>query len=67
MLISVNHVAAELGLSRETVERHIRLGNLPSVRIGRRILVERAELDSFIASRRQPGKRAVESTERVTA
>jgi len=56
MLVSINHVAAELELSRETVERYIRLGLLPSVQIGRRVLVERKELDAFIAARRRHGR-----------
>ena len=60
-LLSIRQVADDLGISRVGVERLLRLGRLPSVRIGRRVLVERGELDTFIAARRERGKRPVDS------
>ena len=51
-LLSIRQVTDELGISRVGVERLYRLGRLPIVRIGRRVLVEREELDTFIAARR---------------
>ncbi|MGD0266052.1 MAG: helix-turn-helix domain-containing protein [Candidatus Methylomirabilota bacterium] len=64
-LLSIQQASDELGISRVGVERLLRLGRLPCVRIGRRVLVERKELDAFIAARRQRGKSAVESAEAV--
>ncbi len=60
-LLSIDESARELGLCQKSVERFIRLGRLSCVRIGRRVLVEREELDAFIAARRQTGKGPVES------
>ena len=52
-LLSVEAVASALGISRVGVARLIRRGELPVVRIGRRVLVQHEDLDAFVAARRQ--------------
>lgn len=48
--LSADEVAAETGLSRAQVYRAIARGVIPSVRVGRRVLVERSKLDDFYAA-----------------
>ena len=49
--------AAELtGLSHWTLRQYIRKGRLQAVRIGRRVLVEPAELERLIAAGRTDAK-----------
>ena len=51
----LNEVARECRTSVSTVRHWIAVGRLPSVRPGRRLLVTRDDLDSFIdASARKP-------------
>jgi excisionase family DNA binding protein len=47
-LRSVNEAAEVLGISVYTVRKYIKLGKLTPVRIGRRVLLEEAELQRFI-------------------
>ena len=47
-LKSVEEAAGLLGISPWTVRSYIREGKLKPVRIGRRVLVEEAELERFI-------------------
>ncbi len=42
--LSIPQAAAELGRTRQTVWRHVRLGRLRAVRIGHGFVVERREL-----------------------
>jgi len=49
-LKSVVDAAGLLGISPWTVRSYIRSGKLMPVRIGRRVLVEEAELERFVAS-----------------
>jgi excisionase family DNA binding protein len=49
-LKSVVEAAGLLGISPWTVRSYIRSGKLMPVRIGRRVLVEEAELERFVAS-----------------
>lgn len=47
--VSVEYAAAMLGLGRNTVYCAIRRGELPVLRIGRRIVVRRATLERLLA------------------
>jgi excisionase family DNA binding protein len=48
-VFSVDEVAERLGLSRNSAYEAVRKGEIPSVRIGRRILVSRVALDRLLA------------------
>jgi excisionase family DNA binding protein len=48
LLISVRQAAAELPCGRDTMYELIRQGRIRSVRIGRRLLVPRTELEAFV-------------------
>lgn len=50
-LLTVAEVAAVLRIDRYTVRRYIAAGQLPGVRIGRELRIERPDLARFIASR----------------
>ncbi|MBA2361424.1 MAG: helix-turn-helix domain-containing protein [Actinobacteria bacterium] len=54
-LLSVTSAARVLGLSRATAWRLVWAGELPTVRIGGRVLVEPETLRQFIADRRSNG------------
>ncbi|MEN6535756.1 MAG: helix-turn-helix domain-containing protein [Bryobacteraceae bacterium] len=57
LCIGIKDAAALLGLSPWTIRRFIRLGKLASVRIGRRVLVEPAELEKLVeAGRAEAGR-----------
>ena len=47
--MSVPEAARLLGVSRMTAYSAVREGTIPSLRIGRRVLVPRAELDRLLA------------------
>ncbi|MDE0776288.1 MAG: helix-turn-helix domain-containing protein [Nocardioides sp.] len=49
MLLTLNEVAVELRCARRSVERHIAADEIRTVRFGRCVRVERAELARFIA------------------
>ncbi len=49
--LSVAETADLLGISRWLVQQAVRDGSLPSVRVGRRILVPRVQLDALLAGR----------------
>jgi excisionase family DNA binding protein len=53
-LKSVEEAAELLGISPWTVRSYIRDGKLKPVRIGRRVLVEEAELERFVALCQNP-------------
>ena len=55
-LLSVQEAAGELGISRVGVERLIRRGELPVIRLGRRVLIEPAALEAVIEQRRTRGR-----------
>lgn len=42
-------------------------GELPIVKIGRRVLVARADLDEFIANHREPGHESAAGTDQIPA
>jgi excisionase family DNA binding protein len=47
--MTVDEVAAYLGISRGTAYDGVRRGEIPSLRIGRRILVPRAAIEAMLA------------------
>lgn len=49
--LSVTETADLLGISRWLVQQAVRDGSLPSVRVGRRILIPRVQLDALLAGR----------------
>jgi len=49
LLVGVREAARVLGLGRDTAYQLVREGRLRAVRVGRRVLVPRAELEAFIA------------------
>ena len=48
--MTVDEAAACLGLSRGTAYQAVRTGSIPSIRVGRRILVPTHALESLLAS-----------------
>jgi excisionase family DNA binding protein len=46
--LSRQEAARYLGVSEKTVQRRVMLGELAAVRIGRRVLFLRSELDQFL-------------------
>jgi excisionase family DNA binding protein len=56
-LFTIEQKAEFLGLSAWTIRYMIRRGTLPSVKIGRRILVERGELEKLIQNGSPPKAR----------
>jgi excisionase family DNA binding protein len=53
-LLSVPEVAARLAISPWTVRAYLKNGKLRSVRIGRCVRVEEAEMEKFIVECRAP-------------
>ncbi len=49
LVLTVVEVARELGISRGLAYEAVRLGQIPSVRIGRRVLIPRAALERLLA------------------
>jgi excisionase family DNA binding protein len=50
LTLTVEEAAASLGISRASAYEAVRRGDIPAIRIGRRILVPRAALEKFLAS-----------------
>ncbi|MGO9061582.1 MAG: helix-turn-helix domain-containing protein [Candidatus Binataceae bacterium] len=50
-VLSVREVAIELGVSEQLVRLEIRRELLGATRFGKRILIQRAELDRYLAER----------------
>lgn len=48
LAVSIKEAAAALGVSPWTVRKYVRLGRMRPVRIGRRVLIEPAELQRLI-------------------
>ena len=53
--LSVAETADLLGISRWLVQQATHDGSLPSVRVGRRILIPRARLLAWLEGRQDPG------------
>lgn len=51
LTMSVEAAARELGISRNTAYECARTGQIPTVRLGRRLLVPRAALESLLAGK----------------
>lgn len=56
--ITVDEAAHVLGISRELAYRGVHNGEIPSLRIGRRILVPRERLDRLLREFRGTGERS---------
>jgi excisionase family DNA binding protein len=54
-LLSLAQVRAAVGVSQSTLTRIIASGELPVISIGRRLLVDPADLRAFLAGRRRRG------------
>ncbi len=52
-LRSIEEAARLLGISPWTVRAYIKTGKLKPVRLGRRVLVEEAELERFVAENKK--------------
>jgi excisionase family DNA binding protein len=50
--VNIDGAARELGLSRNAAYEAARRGEIPTIRIGRRLLVPRAALDAMLEIRR---------------
>jgi excisionase family DNA binding protein len=57
-LLSVDEAADVLGLSRWTIRKWLSEKKINSVRLGRRVLFESAELNRLIEAGRQPAQTA---------
>ena len=59
--LQVSEVAEQLGCSASLVYREISCGRLPHVRLtGKRVVIEQAELDRFLALRRVTAEEAAD-------
>ena len=61
-LLNIEQAAQKLGLSPWTLRLYLRQGKLRPVRIGRRVLLEEAELSRFIAACRDTVEPQVKET-----
>ena len=52
-LVALRIAAEELGLPRRTLADVVLQGQLPHVRVGRAIYLERADIDAWIESRKE--------------
>jgi excisionase family DNA binding protein len=52
LLLTIDETASLFGLSSWTIRYFVRVGTLPSIKVGRRVLIERAAIDTLIANRR---------------
>ncbi len=56
VVLTVNEVAKLLGLSRASAYQGVACGEIPSIRVGRRILVPRQALERMLEGDSKPGK-----------
>ena len=49
----VSRTAQILGVSSRTLWREIAAGNIPVVRVGKRVLVDQGDLEQYVAQRRE--------------
>ena len=54
LTVSLAEAAAMLGISARSMRRLSSTGEVPVVRLGRRVLVARADLDALVAAHRTP-------------
>lgn len=57
LTLTVEEAAALLGISRAFAYEAVRRGEIPSIRIGRRVLVPRVALDRLVSGEAQPAAR----------
>lgn len=57
LAISVEEAARRLGIARSTAYHYVRIGYLPSVRLGTRLLVPTAALERLLTVAPPPGDR----------
>ncbi len=50
--MTVSQAATVLGISRSSAYECVRLGSIPSIRLGRRIVIPRRSIDELLASAR---------------
>jgi excisionase family DNA binding protein len=55
LAISVNDAALALSLSPWTIRKWIKKGIIPSIRLGRRVLVSPGDLEKFVSVSRSQG------------
>ena len=60
-LVSVSEAATMLSVSTKFVWLEIERGQLPAVRLGRRVLVHMGDLDQYIRAHRQTRRRQPQS------
>lgn len=53
--LSRSDAATYAGVSLRTVDALLADGEVPAIRIGARVLIDRTDLDSFLASRKSSG------------
>jgi excisionase family DNA binding protein len=58
-LMNIEHAAIALGLSRAALYRLAAAGEIPFVRLGRRVLIDSADLDALIARRKSSNAEAL--------
>ena len=56
MLIGINDAAKELGVSVYGLRRWVAERKIPVVRLGRRVLIKREDLEDFIRRNRVPAR-----------
>ena len=49
ILLSIEDTMHVLGLGRTTVHALVKSGELPAVKIGRRVMIRRADIEAFVA------------------
>jgi len=54
MTYSVEEVATMLGIARGKAYEHVRSGEIPSIRMGRRLLIPRARFHAWLNGRTRP-------------
>lgn len=52
-LLTIDQTAEFTGLSAWTIRYFVKSGKLPSVKLGRRILIERSELNRLVSENRR--------------
>lgn len=58
LLLNLDEVADQLRCTRRNVERLVAAHRLPVVRFGRSVRIERAVVEDFVASHREPDHRS---------
>ena len=54
-MLTIPQAAAEIGMTRAVLWRHVKKGNLPSVQVGPYRLIDADDLARFNAQERKPG------------